>query len=319
MRRRPAATRGYSPGVPVVEVHHVIGPNLQTAVRALLDAAERATGRQPLSDHLAIALAGGGGDGFVAVTAADDATGELVGYAQAAAANEAYAMEVVAAPGRSDEDGSMARELVGATLDAVGELGGGVVNWLVFGAGAADEAVASGFGMTPTRTLYQMRRPLPTGMESTIETRPIVVGADDNGWLDVNNRAFAGHGEQGGWTTETLRQRQREDWFDPGDVRVHELDGRMAAFCWTKVHPATTVDPVLGEIYVIAVHPDHHGRGLGRQMTLAGLDHLARQGITTGMLWVDADNAAAVGLYKQLGFSITARTVAFSVDVPSGS
>ena len=48
---------------------------------------------------------------------------------------------------------------------------------------------------------------------------------------------------------------------------------------------------------MIAVDPDFHGRGLGAQLTLAGLDHLAGEGIETGMLYVDADNTPAVTLY----------------------
>jgi mycothiol synthase len=86
------------------------------------------------------------------------------------------------------------------------------------------------------------------------------------------------------------------------------------------VHPA--VDTVaddgagpLGEIYVIAVDPDAHGRGLGRQLTLAGLDHLASLGITTGMLYVDADNTPAVRLYEQLGFRVHCTNAAFLATV----
>ena len=52
----------------------------------------------------------------------------------------------------------------------------------------------------------------------------------------------------------------REPWFDPDGFRLHERDGRLAAFCWTKV----TTTSASCEIYVIAVDPDFHGLGLGR-------------------------------------------------------
>ncbi len=94
----------------------------------------------------------------------------------------------------------------------------------------------------------------------------------------------------------------------------------MAGFCWTKVHEATaTGEADVGEIYVIAVDPDFHGRGLGRQLTLAGLDHLARRGITTGMLYVDADNEPAVRLYERLGFSVYCTNAAFVADVDAAN
>ena len=46
-----------------------------------------------------------------------------------------------------------------------------------------------------------------------------------------------------------------------------------------------------------------HGRGLGRELALAGLDHLADKGLTVGMLYVDATNDPANKLYADLGFT----------------
>ena len=74
-------------------------------------------------------------------------------------------------------------------------------------------------------------------------------------------------------------------------------------------------DPVLGEIYVIAVNPDFRGLGLGRSLTLAGLDSIHRRGIDVGMLYVDADNTPAVGLYLALGFTIHHTNRAYTADI----
>jgi ribosomal protein S18 acetylase RimI-like enzyme len=55
---------------------------------------------------------------------------------------------------------------------------------------------------------------------------------------------------------------------------------------------------------------------------LAGLDHLASRGITIGMLYVDADNVRARGLYDKLGFTLHHIERAYSGDVaprPSGA
>jgi mycothiol synthase len=289
-------------------------------VTELLDAAARADGRRPLSDHLYLDLVNGGLDGFAGFLASEPGHDHPVAYAQISRGNDAYAFELVIHPHHRYEMATLGPELIDAAIDVVAGAGGGLVNWWVFEPTSAHVQLARDAGMVPGRSLYQMRRSLPTGLDVTVATRAFVPGADDQAWLSVNNRAFAGHGEQGGWTLDTFCQRQQESWFDPEGFRVHDIDGRMAAFCWTKVHdPAARGEEPLGEIYVIAVDPDFHGRGLGKQLTLAGLEHLAGRGITEAMLYVDADNVAAVSLYEQLGFRIHCTNAAFVVDVaPSG-
>ena len=179
----------------------------------------------------------------------------------------------------------------------------------VMQAGPADDERAAAEGFVPERDLLQMRVPLPLPDDVVAATRPLatrafVPGHDEAPWVDTNNRAFAGHPEQGGWTVAELQERMAADWVDlDGFLVADDPDGPgLIGACWTKIH--RDHDPVLGEIYVIDVDPRHHGHGWGRSLTVAGLGHLAGRGITVGMLYTDASNEAAVGLYRSLGFTV---------------
>jgi mycothiol synthase len=289
-------------------------------VNDLLEAATRADGRRPLSDHLYLDLVHGGHEGFAGLVGWEPGHDHPVAYAQVSRGNGGYALELVLHPHHRYEMATIGPELMDAAIDVVGADGGGEVNWWVFEPTSAHEQLARRAGLARSRTLHQMRRRLPTGMPVEVETRAFVPGADDEQWLTINNRAFADHGEQGGWTLETFRRRQQEPWFDPQGFRIHERDGRMAAFCWTKVHDGADPDgQPIGEIYVIAVDPDLHGLGLGRQLTLAGLEHLSDEGIRTAMLYVDAANTVGVAMYESLGFAVHSTNAAFVAEVPASS
>jgi mycothiol synthase len=282
-------------------------------VTSLLEAAERADGHRPLDDHLWLDLVEGGRAGFAGLVAWEQSHAHPVAYAQVSRGNNSWALELVIDPHHRYEMATIGPELLRAALGIVAQEGGGHVHWWVFEPTAAHDAVAKSVGLAPGRVLLQMRRPLPIGEHSEVAVRAFKVGIDEEQWLVVNNRAFHQHPEQGGWDRDTLRQREKEPWFDPSGFLLHERDGRLAAFCWTKVHDDH--DPVLGEIYVIGVDPDFQGLGLGRALTLAGLDLLAAKGVPIGMLYVDADNSVAVSLYRKLGFRVHRTDRAYTGDV----
>ncbi|MFZ4719973.1 MAG: mycothiol synthase [Ilumatobacteraceae bacterium] len=283
-----------------VRVVHALTDQDRSAIAAFLHDAHVDDCAQ-LNDHLSLDLAHGPADGFVAVQAWDGS--RMVAYAQASAAQDGFVVDSIVWSGIDADQDETRLTLLRTVLDAVPVDAG--ITWWTHDPHTA-EPLADALGLAAGRALLQMRRPLP--VEDALDTardvavRPFVVGRDETAWLEVNNAAFAWHGEQGGWDLARLEQREQEDWFRPDGFLLHDRDGRLAAFCWTKLHPSP--DGLVGEIYVIAVHPDFHGLGLGRGLTLAGLRSLHEAGATEGMLYVDAGNTSAVGLYRALGFEV---------------
>ncbi len=161
-----------------------------------------------------------------------------------------------------------------------------------------DDSAAERHGFVAYRDLWQLRCELPVPGPD-IATRAFETDDLDD-LVAVNNRAFQWHPEQGGRTAEELAEVMAEPWFEPDGLRLLHLDDRLAGFCWTKIH--ADHEPPLGEIYVIAVDPEFHGRGLGVPMTMAGLDWLGRHGLRHGMLYVESDNDAANATYRRIGF-----------------
>jgi mycothiol synthase len=181
-------------------------------------------------------------------------------------------------------------------------------------------ALAARLGFTADRELWRMRRGLREPfadplLPDGVTIRPLVRGVDEPELLRVNNAAFSWHPEQGGWTLADVAAREAEPWFDAAGVllAVDVADpAHVLGFHWTKAHPAGTdgADPI-GEVYVLAVDPAARGRRLGPALTLAGLRHLRDRGLPAVMLYVEADNAAAVAVYRDLGFAPWGRDVSY--------
>jgi mycothiol synthase len=165
--------------------------------------------------------------------------------------------------------------------------------------------LAAAQGWERNRELWVMRRPV-VGLAPAPETPDGIVvrgfePGDEAELLRVNAAAFAHHPEQGSLEEDGLRERMAESWFDPAGLVTAWEDEKLLAFHWTKRHSETE-----GEVYVVGVDPVAQGRGLGKLVTLLGLNHLAAVGVERIHLYVEGDNTPAVRLYEGLGFTRTA-------------
>ena len=164
--------------------------------------------------------------------------------------------------------------------------------------------IAERLGFTRSRELWVMRRPSavtlpPEAPPAGVTIRDFGAATDAEALLAVNAAAFAAHPEQGAMRADDLAERMAEPWFDPaGLLLAIGPDGELLGFHWTKRHDADR-----GEVYVVGVAPEAHGRGLGRILTVAGLHHLASRGVAEVHLYVESDNTPALRLYSGLGFT----------------
>lgn len=278
----------------------------QRAIREVIDAATAADGVAPVGDQVLRELPH---DRTRHLLAVED--GEIVGYLNLTA--EPAMAELVVHP-------TARRRGIGSQMARTGLAAGGAGTRIwAHGNLAPARATAAALGLVVVRELLQMRRPLtglppvtiPEGVRFATYSGP----ADDAELLRVNNAAFDWHPEQGGWTESDVAERRAEPWFDPAGLFLafDDRTGALLGFHWTKIHDAD-----LGEVYVVGVDPAAQGRGLGGALTLIGLHHLAERlsdsSQPTVMLYVEADNSAAVKTYQRLGFEIFAVDAAYAAD-----
>ncbi|MEI5008102.1 mycothiol synthase [Streptomyces sp. NPDC087659] len=293
-----AAPAAIEPGRQITTLDELT-PELADDVLGLLSVAARADGVQAVSEQGRLYLRHGRREGvrhFVLTVA-----GDLRGYAQLEGADpvEAPAAELVVHPAHRGR--GHGRALGNALLGTSGKR----LRMWAHGGKSAARHLAQVLGLTLFRELRQLRRPLSPldipdpVLPDGVTVRTFVPGRDDTAWLAVNAAAFAHHPEQGSITQRDLDDRKGEAWFDPKGFFLAERGGEVVGFHWTKLH----AEEQLGEVYVLGIRPDAQGTGLGKALTAIGLRHLAAQGVPTAMLYVDADNPAALRVYERLGFT----------------
>jgi mycothiol synthase len=315
------------------EVLHRLADTDVTDVGVLVEQVTEADGIRPLSEHVMLHLRYGGDVDVRHVLGRRD--GQLVAYGHLDVTDlvAGASAELAVAPHyrRQGVGHGLVEKLVAESPD-------GRLRLWSHGEHSGAAPLAASMGFARSRTLFQMRRSLYAALPEPVwpegvRLRSFLPGIDDDEWVALNARAFVDLPDQGGWTLEDLRVRMREPWFDAEGFLVAEetVSGRaqMVGFHWTKVHGADARHPghvhahahdgsqdhdhlhdgqhhghePIGEVYVVGVDPGQHGRGLGRALTLAGLAYLRGRGLPDAMLYVDAENTSAIGLYTSLGFT----------------
>jgi len=327
----------------VLEPFAEAAPPLSEETLALAARGTEAAGEEVLSEGPRLRLQAGSGAscGISAVRRA--AGGPLAGAAVAVGPPEpggpdvVWTIEVVAPATSGLPPSTVARLVADACAGARRHGATTAMLWQPVG-GPPLETIAPTTLRSAERRLVELRRTLPVPdlrRSAGLPLRAFRPGSDEAGWVAANNRAFAGHPEQGNWTVDQVRSREQESWFDPEGFLVLDGDGigrggdgndgnsgggggignggRIGGACWTKIHPGTT--PPLGEIYVIFVDPRLHGRGLGRALLAAGLASLHDRGAQVATLHVEADNEPALALYRSAGFEVHHVQRALRIDL----
>lgn len=230
--------------------------------------------------------------------------GDLVGYGHLKEGGDAFGRQVVEVIVHPDH---RRRGHGRALLEAVLARSTGTLRAWSHSDHPAAAALARAVGFERVRELLRMRadlveQPAPDPPEG-VRLRTYTPD-DAQAVVDVNARAFSWHPEQGAMTVGDLRAAEGEAWFDPQGFFVAERDGTLVGFHWTKVDPADGGAEPIGEVYVVGVDPSAHGGGLGKALTVAGLEHLRKNGLHQVILYVEGDNAPALALYRRLGFDV---------------
>ena len=299
---------------PVLTIAGALDTELLRDVKTLAAAAGESDGNPPFSEQTFVMLRGADSGehsvlSFVLYAPDEDsdpATGEdLAGVAVVVESEDGSGvLELAVHPSYRNQ--GVAGRLLGALQGKRGL--DGLSAWSHGNHEAAAE-LATRFGYGPMRELWKMRLMSSTaalpdaGLPDGVSLRAFVPGQDEQAWLAANRAAFSHHPEQGSMTLADLEARKAEDWFDPeGFLLAVNAEGELLGFHWTKVHPRQGPHPAIGEVYVVGVTPAAQGLGLGKALTVAGIKHLQDQDLHAVMLYVDADNEAAVALYQKLGF-----------------
>ena len=291
----------------------------QSLVLDLISRTTQHDGTPPIAEHILLHLRYGGDKADSHLLVEKD--NQVIGYAHLDQTDLVAGPSVELVVDPDHRSAGVGKQLLSKAI----EICGNNLRLWVHGEGEVAHNLATSFNFEKIRTVLQMSKsltniqPLPA-FDKEIKIRSFLPGLDSKEWLELNNKVFKDHPEQGGWQISDLNHRLSEEWFDEKGFFIVEKNKQVIASTWTKVHGAHSHDhdgeashahPAIGEIYITAVDPAYAGLGIGKALTITALNYLKYQGLNDAMLYVDFDNKAAHNLYNSLGFQISSKDILY--------
>ena len=135
----------------------------------------------------------------------------------------------------------------------------------------------------------------PTDREALLA---ITALAFDGVSIDQNIEARYGLIQGVAWQQRKARHIEADIQANPNGIFVFESEGRVVGYITCRVELRAGI----GAIPNLAVHPDHQGRGIGKQLIEAALAYLKSLGLKFARIETLEQNRRGAGFYPRMGF-----------------
>jgi ribosomal-protein-alanine N-acetyltransferase len=164
--------------------------------------------------------------------------------------------------------------------------------WMDYGGWAGPHLRKRGFKpLTDVMTMAKFDRQTPCARSTHARLRP-ASDADISAVVAVDHAAFTPHW----WHSEDTMHRRTAV---AAHFAVAELAGEVVGYAEGELHLP------MAHLNRIAVHPAHHGRGIGAALLYDALHTFWRQGVEHVSLNTQSDNQESQRLYRRFGFETT--------------